>query len=103
MSSLKKYVENKIPKVDIAAMKRYIEEGIPMNKFLTAVFSNDLYGAFQQCTENQTEMLDLYVYYSVKFAPEESRGSYGKVSNWIKKEGKKNENIDTNANASDIW
>lgn len=86
-------------------MERYIYNGLPMNKFLTSVFSNNLYDAFTYSNEKQFEHLDLYLYFCLKYAPEESRGSFEKVKAWIDKDRTKelkDENISINVNAPDI-
>ena len=69
------------------SMRRFIEDGIPGGGFVTALFENDLLGAFNKADlSNQRAML-AYAEFLYNQAPAESHGSPEKVSAWIKAGG----------------
>jgi hypothetical protein len=68
-------------------VRLYIERGIPGGGFATALFENDLLGAFNKADlSNQRAML-AYAEFLYNEAPAESHGSPEKVSAWIKSGG----------------
>ncbi|KKL26750.1 hypothetical protein LCGC14_2392130 [marine sediment metagenome] len=76
--------EHGIPNYTLAALKRYLDNGIPPGHFLTAVLENNLVEAETRADiENSKALKDIimYVYWEM---PSHSWGSPEKVARWIK-------------------
>jgi hypothetical protein len=68
-------------------MKRYIEQGIPVGDFLTAVLENNFVNAVARADpENITRLRD-YMYFLINEVPSPAWGSKKKVKAWIKMGG----------------
>lgn len=71
-----------IPEHTLAALNRYVERRIPPGGFLTAVLSNDLFGAVAQAdSQNRVALADIvaYIYNEV---PGNAWGSRDTVWRW---------------------
>lgn len=65
------------------SIRRYIEDGIPMGDFLTAVFANDLLGAFGRADHINQNLIRDYALWVYNEAPSPCHGSYERVKAWI--------------------
>lgn len=74
----------------IDGISNYIKHGIPICGFLTAVFSNDLFKAFERADETCREDLYKLVLFIYCYCPLGCHGSLEIVNSWIKV---KNESI----------
>lgn len=70
-------------------IRNYVENGIPMGGFLTAVFSNDLLTAVAVADEENYAALKEIVIYAYNECPSECNGSKDKIDAWIEKGGLK--------------
>lgn len=65
----------------------YIENGIPFGSFMTAVFSNDLTGAYRRADDVNTTAMIEWVRFLLNEAPIGCWGSKDSVDEWIKAGG----------------
>jgi hypothetical protein len=65
----------------------YIERGIPGGSFMTALFSNDLLGAFQRADDTNTAAMRSWASFLYNEAPRGCYGSPEAVKDWIKQGG----------------
>lgn len=70
-----------------AAMRRYIEHGIPPGSFLAAVLSNDLLGALRKADETNILALRSYGRFLYNHAPCVCHGSPDRMFAWIARGG----------------
>jgi len=63
-------------------MKRYVLEGRPVGSFLTAVFSNDLFGAYARADDEAAAAVRDIVVYIHNECPIGCHGSVEKVAEW---------------------
>ena len=75
-------VYDKLPEHLQGGMKRYIESGIGAGHFLTAVLSNDLFGAVSYADPKSLEALPDIVRWIYNEVPSASWGSPKKVQEW---------------------
>lgn len=68
-------------------MQNYIEHGIPVGDFLTAVLENDFMEAVTRCDATNRAALREYAIFLHQEAPREAHGSPEAVKAWIKKGG----------------
>lgn len=71
-----------IPERMEGPIRRYLEDGIPPGGFLTAVFANDLVGAFGKADSENAANLSAYAAYLYNRCPRGAWGSYERVENW---------------------
>ncbi|MCR9254738.1 MAG: hypothetical protein NXI16_01430 [Alphaproteobacteria bacterium] len=64
-------------------IERYIEQGVPMGGFLTALASNDLKEACARADSNNSRLIFEWVAWFWNYAPSECWGSPDRVSAWI--------------------
>lgn len=74
----------KLPVHGQGALERYIENGLPPGHFLTAVLTNDLFGAFNRADEENEKAVGDYVRWLYNHAPVQCWGSRDAVTNWLK-------------------
>lgn len=74
-------------KVPVSSMRdgvrMYIEEGIMSGHFLTALFSNDLVGAYSRADKANEEAMKEWVTFLFNYAPASCWGSKQRVEDWI--------------------
>ena len=68
-------------------MFKYVERGVPMGDFLTAVFANDLCDSFGRADEENQEALGHIAAWVWNRAPKSCWGSRDKVKAWIEQGG----------------
>ena len=71
----------------VGSVKMYIEEGISGGGFLTALFSNNLIGAFSQADNVNTEAMKEWTVFLFNYIPSDCWGSKEKVQAWIEDGG----------------
>lgn len=64
------------------AVSRYIEQGIPMGGFGTALFANDLMTAAAKADADNQAALFNWTVFIYNYCPSACHGSYEKVNNW---------------------
>ena len=73
-------------KVPVGSMRdgvrMYIEEGIMSGHFLTALFSNDLVGAYSRADKANEEAMKEWVTFLFNYAPASCWGSKERVEDW---------------------
>ena len=69
------------------SIRRYVEDGIPMGGFLTAVFANDLLGAVGRADAENQHLLRDYAVWIYNESPSQCHGSRERVNAWIKQGG----------------
>ena len=69
------------------ALRRYVEQGYPLNHFLAAVVSNDLMEAVARADDANLDALEAYVAWLRTHAPAASYGSTDKMRAWIAQRG----------------
>ena len=77
-----------IPVHMVEALERYIQKRIKPGSFLTAVLSNDLFGACGRADSDNAQILPAYAAYLYNEAPAACWGSVEKVQNWLCPENK---------------
>ena len=73
-----------IPKFHMECMLSYVNDGIPMGGFLTALFANDLSRTFSRSDEENFEIIPVYVSFIHNEVPSTCHGSYEIVKEWIR-------------------
>ena len=73
---------SELPESLRGGVQRYLEHGIPMGGFLTAVFANDLSQSFGRADENNRPRLFEICSWIYNYAPDNCHGSYELVSDW---------------------
>ncbi len=68
-------------------VRLWIERGIGPGSFLTAVLSNDLFGALGRADEENSRALKSYGVYFYSYAPSGCYGSPLRVAEWAKSGG----------------
>ena len=66
-----------------ASLKRYIDHKISCGGFLTAVLSNDLFGAVGRADYENVQRIPEIVKYIYNHLPASSYGSAEEVKNWL--------------------
>lgn len=66
---------------------RYIQRGIPMGDFGTALLSNDLMKAFDRADDMNTAAMKNWVVFLYNYAPGDCYGSPDAVRDWIAQGG----------------
>jgi hypothetical protein len=79
------YDYNLIPEHMMEAIIRYVDRGVPLGNFLTAVFANDLFQAVARADDYNSKIIPVYVRYIYNRCPIGCNGSYQDVESWIKK------------------
>lgn len=64
------------------SLKRYIEGGVPLGGFMTAVMANDLMEAVGRADEVNIGILNEICSWVYSYAPRGCHGSYDAVGNW---------------------
>lgn len=72
-----------IPAYMWGGIERYMVKRIPPGHFLTALFSNDLMGAFGRADDVNRENMHLYCRFLYNYAPLGSYGSPAAVRAWL--------------------
>lgn len=72
-----------VPEDTLAALNRYIAEGMPTGGFLEAVITNDLHGSIARADPGNMTALPAIVSYLYNEAPAPCWGSPEKVAAWI--------------------
>lgn len=90
---------SKLPEHCREGVKHYIEEGVPLGHFLTAVFSNQLVEAFGLADPVNTERMRDYADFLYNEAPSPCWGSKEIVAAWLKKHSERRAREDANASA----
>lgn len=85
-----------IPDRMMPGIRRYIEDGIPPGRFLTAIIQNNLSNACGQADDENMRNLPAYAAYFYNEVPLTCWGSKEKMNVWIAQKGGKN-NGDNNA------
>ena len=67
------------------SVDRYVQHGILTSRFLTALFSNDLKGAFKYADEHNAAAMHRWAWFMANDMPSCAHGSSEKVSAWIGK------------------
>ena len=67
----------------IAALQRYLNEGIPTGGFLRAVLANDFQEIVAHADDDNMKQLPAYAAYVYNEIPHNCHGSYEKVDAWI--------------------
>ena len=83
-----------IPQHMLESLNMYVEEGVPVGHFLTAVLSNDLFEAMSRGDEQNCAAIKDYVRYIYNYCPGNCWGSKGHVEAWINKGGAKGRDIE---------
>lgn len=78
---------NDIPEVTIGTLERYVHKGIAPGGFMTAVLSNDLFGAVGRADLGNVKALDKIVKYIYNRCPSGCHGSKQIVEDWCKMGG----------------
>ena len=68
-------------------LRLYVEEGRPMNHFLTALVENDLMECIGRADEQSLEALDAYCAWLRTYAPRACYGSAERMADWIRNRG----------------
>jgi len=72
-----------IPRFTKECIDQYVQKGVPLGDFLTAVMANDLMEAFSRADENNTRHMRDIVFYVYNHTPHICHGNYGLVDEWI--------------------
>ena len=88
MTKLNIYDYSLIPEHMMEAINRYVDRGVPLGNFLTAVFANDLFGAVGRADDYNQQIIPVYVSYIYNRCPIGCNGSYHDVEAWILKKFK---------------
>lgn len=78
-----------IPPYMWGGVERYMIHRIPPGHFLTAVFSNDLIGAFARADDENGANMRRYAQFLYNYAPRGSYGSPEAVRAWLNPETEK--------------
>ena len=78
------YEPKMVPLTMISALRHYIDYGSPKGHFLTAVLSNDLFGAAKRADNRNFEVLAHIVCWCYNNVPQPAWGSREKYNRWIK-------------------
>lgn len=76
-----------IPEYMFEPVKRYVMNGIPMGHFGTAVFENDLLGAFERADSENSRNMRGWAQFVYTHCPSACHGSQTKVKDWAKAGG----------------
>ena len=77
-----------IPKRMRPSLLRYIEKGVSVGHFLTAVLENNLVNAIGYADEENLDNLPAYTNYLYNYAPMDCWGTAKKVKDWIETKSK---------------
>ena len=66
-----------------ASVDRYVQDGILTSRFLRALFSNDLKGAFKYADDHNAAAMHRWAWFMVNDMPAYAQGSPEKVAAWI--------------------
>lgn len=66
------------------ALKRYVEDGVPVGDFLRAVIENDLRGAVSRADDTNLPLISEYVRWLYNSAPALCWGGRGVTSTWCR-------------------
>jgi len=72
-----------IPERMQEAIKRYVIDRVKPGRFLTAIITNDLYGAFEAADEENAKLVELYVWWFHNFPPAKCCGSHADMLAWL--------------------
>ena len=70
-------------------LQRYVDEGWPLNHFLTALVENDLMECIGRADDANLAALEAYCLWLKNFAPAQCFGSKERVAAWIAQRGLK--------------
>lgn len=73
---------------NLDGLKRYVEEGIPVGGFLSAVISNDLREACGRADDYNLRVIPIYVAWLYNEAPGGCWGSKENMDAWIERHAK---------------
>lgn len=76
-----------IPASTRESLDQYNKHHLPVGGFLSAVLSNDLYGAFARADDGNLAALGEIVCYCYWEIPSQCWGSPEKVRDWLREEG----------------
>lgn len=74
-----------LPELTLSGLDRYVHERIPCGGFLTAVLSNDLFGAYAKADLTNTIAMSQIVKFIYNEIPSGCWGSREKVDAWLSK------------------
>jgi len=83
-----------IPEHMMKSLRMYVEEGKRVGHFLTAVLSNDLWGAVGSADDTNQPLIPLYVMYINWECPAICHGSPEHVKAWYEKKDKENQELE---------
>lgn len=72
-----------IPEMTLAALTRYVNDGVPTGSFLRSVLSNDLFGAFERADQPNRDAIGLLVTYIYNEIPSECWGTREHYHAWL--------------------
>lgn len=73
----------RIPPHMMAAMQRYVQEGVQPGSFLSAIISNDLKEACARADDINKDLIWEYAHWFYNHAPSSCWGSPENMENWI--------------------
>jgi hypothetical protein len=85
-----------IPEFTKQCIDDYVQKGVPLGDFLTAVMANDLMESFGRADYNNTQYMRDIVAYVYNNTPYNCHGSYGIVEEWIARKKKEREHVENN-------
>ena len=80
-----------IPEFTKQNIDAYVNDGVPLGDFLTAVMANDFMGAFGYADYNNTRFMRDIASYIYNHTPSSCHGSYEIVDEWIKEKKEERE------------
>jgi hypothetical protein len=69
----------------MAALTRYVNEGVPTGSFLRSVLSNDLFGAFERADRENRDSIGLLVTYIYNEIPTSCWGTREIYHAWLER------------------
>ena len=73
----------RIPEHTKSTLENYLLYGLPPGGFMTAVLTNDLYGAISRADSQNMSRLEDIVRWLQHNAPIDSYGNYENITNWV--------------------
>lgn len=74
-----------IPEYTKQCIDDYVQKGVPLGDFLTAVMANDLMESYRRADENNTKHMHDIVKYVYNYTPVICHGSYAIVEEWLQR------------------
>ncbi len=63
---------------------RYVQQGVPLGGFLSAVLANDLFAAVTKADDDNLLNLESIVRYVYDVSPSTCHGTYAAIAKWLK-------------------